>query len=154
MPNQILAASRIGLRQGEPPEGRAGIVLPSLVFTTGSEVYEWDSTSLGVKPISGIYSAWFNIGNLPSADNLIVNTGVQSIVINGAAGSGYMILTAPAPTKFLFSSNVGSWATGEIILYNYNVFLTGVKGSDSNPAANQSNARSGLIVQKGLRIIR
>lgn len=82
-----VTASLIGLNQPEPPEGRKMIQFSPFYFTTGGEVYYWDTSQLGNQKISSICAAWIDVSNLllctgsPISNQLIVNVGAQKTIV-------------------------------------------------------------------------
>lgn len=129
MPNTILTANAVGIRQPEPPEGRKLLNLnPPIVFTTGAEVYQFNSLALGNSPFSGILSAWVDASNFADTLFLIftINNGAQVIKVQGGT-QGYVIITAQMPMTITITISAAPAAATalQVILYNYNALFTG-----------------------------
>lgn len=120
-----LSAQMVGLTQAEPTEGRKAIPLTAVTFVTGAELFGFNSGNLAPAPPTSIVSMWVDATLIAPAVSVIINTGLQNIVVQGGTQK-YIILTCQNPLAATISlSGVGA-GNVPIILYNYNVEFTGV----------------------------
>lgn len=120
-----LTAQMLGLTQAEPAEGRKAIPINGATFVTGAEVFGVNSSNLAPAPPTSIVSMWVDATLIAPAVSVIINTGLQNIVVQGGTQK-YIIITCQNPINLTISlSGVGA-GNVPIILYNYNVEFTGV----------------------------
>lgn len=133
MPSIPLSAQMVGLTQAEPAEGRKAIPINGATFVSGVEVFGFNSSNLAPAPPTSIVSMWVDATLIAPAVSVIINTGLQNIVVQGGTQK-YIILTCQNPLQLTISlSGVGA-GNVPIILYNYNVEFTGVFTGASSDA--------------------
>lgn len=159
MASQIinLLAGLNSIDDDEPKEGRKVIKFTPNMNFTGTQIYGWNSKSLGNQPLTSIQSMWVDASNVVSTvagaqrvlislgetldqtANNIPGPGRQLVIeIPGNATSpipnigpsprqGFHLVPASLPFIIQISASLNASGPIDVQLYNFNVFALGVK---------------------------